>query len=116
MVAVPFFTAVIKPLSTVTTLSSLEVHVNAAYFAAASEGVTVAVSCAVSPFSNVTNVSFTETDSTFTPEAFTVTVAVAVFPLLVAAVIVVVPSSFAVTVPSLTVATDSLLDVHVTSL
>ena len=56
------------------------------------------------------------TESTLIPVAFTVTVAVFLIPLLVVAVMVVVPSLFAVTLPLLTVATFVLLDVHVTVL
>ena len=51
-----------------------------------------------------------------TSTTLTVTVAVAFNPLLVVAVMVAVPSPFAVTVPPLTVATDASLDVHTTFL
>ena len=84
----------------------------------ASEGETVATNVAVLPTCKVNEEEFRDTPVTETVEAFTVTEQVAVLPpSAVLAVIVAVPAFFAVTSPSEdTVATEVLLDVHVTSL
>ena len=115
MVAVPFATAVMSPLLlTLATLESLDFHVTGVYFGSALEGAIVVLICTVFPASKVTASLFKVRESTFTPAAFTVTVASAVSPFLVVAVMIAVPSPFAVTLPlSLTTATEVLLDVHV---
>ena len=115
MIAVPRPLAVTRPLLlTVDTLVSLEVHVTAELLALL--GVTVAVSCKVSPLLMVAEVLLR-----LMPVAGWITVtsqvALKLLPSAVVAVMVAVPRDLAATKPLLlTVATLVLLDVHVTAL
>ena len=115
IVAVPFPTAVTKPLEdTVATFVLLDFHVTV--LSAASVGDTVAVNCTVAPL----DVKVAEVLFRLMPVGiiFTVTAQVAVFePVFVVTIIVAVPFPTAVTKPlEDTVATFVLLDAHVTDL
>ncbi len=114
---VPTFFAVTSPLE-VTEATDVLPTVQMTPLLVASEGETVATNVAVLPTCKVNEEEFRDTPVTETVEAFTVTEQVAVLPpSAVLAVIVAVPAFFAVTSPSEdTVATEVLLDVHVTSL
>ena len=117
IVAVPAAFAVTTPLEdTVATVVLLEVHVTD--LSVAFEGSTVAVKVSVSPTVMDRELLFRLTPVTDTFAADTVTVHFAVLdPSFVVTVIVAVPAAFAVTTPEEeTVATDVLLDVHVTDL
>ena len=117
MVAVPAAFAVTTPeLETVATEVLLEAQVTD--LSVALEGVTVAVSVSVSPTVMERDVLFKLTPVTETVGVWTVTEHVAVFPpSFVVTVMVAVPAALAVTTPEDdTVATDVLLDDHVTDL
>ena len=111
IVAFPTPVPVTSPLLfTTATFSSLLVHV--IVLSVASLGSTVAVNVKVSPTYVLFDVLLSETDVGCIAD-LTATVQVAVFPLTVVAVIVAVPCFFPLTLPKLTVATSSLLLVHV---
>lgn len=114
---VPTFFAVTSPLE-VTEATDVLPTVQITSLLVAFDGETVATKDAVLPTWRVNEEVFRDTPVTETVEAFTVTEQVAVLPpSVVLAVIVAVPAFFAVTSPSEdTVATEVLLDVHVTSL
>ena len=117
IVAVPLPTAVTLPFATVATDWAELVHVTD--LSVALLGKTVAVSVSLSPISKVRAVLLSDTEVTSMISgagSLTVTVQVALFPLLVAAVTVAVPLPTAVTLPSATVATDCMELVHVTDL
>ena len=117
MVAEPADLAVTTPeVETVATDVLLEDHVTA--LLVASEGETVAVRVAVLPSSRLNEVLSNDTPVTETVAFLTVTEQEAVlFPSCVVQVTVAEPAALAVTVPSdPTVATDVLLEVHVTPL
>ena len=99
------------PFATVTTVSSDELHSTVSVLLS---GVTVAVSVAVSPFWRLNVVSESVIAVAGTSFGTTVTSQVAVL-LPALAVMVAVPTSFAVTVPFATVATDSSDELHSTA-
>ena len=116
IVAVPSATAVTVPPDTFATLSLLDVHVTV--LSVALDGETVAVSVPVLPVVRVRLVGeiVTPVASIILSFFVTVTFTVAVLPLLVVAVIVAVPMETPLMIPPDTVATLSLLDVHLTLL
>ncbi len=114
IVAVPAATAVTLPPDTAATLLLLVVHVTVLFVAL--DGVMVAVSVAVPFGPSVSAVLSSLMPVTATVGLTTVTLQVAVLPLLDFAVIVAVPAATAVTLPPDTVATLLLLVVHVTVL
>ena len=117
IVAVPAFLAVTTPeVETVATVVLLDDQVTLLFVAL--DGDTVAVSVCVWPSVSVRLVWFRLTPVTGTVGALTVTEQVAVLPpSVVVTVMVVVPALFAVTMPDEeTVATDVLLEDHVTLL
>ncbi len=116
MVAVPSETAVTVPPETFATLSLLDVHVTVLSVAFA--GVTVAVKVSVLPVVRVRldGEIVTPVASMILSFFVTVTFTVAVLPLLVVAVMVAVPIEIPFITPPDTVATLSLLDVHLTLL
>ena len=117
IVAVPPPIAVILPFATVATDWSELVHVTD--LSVALLGKMVAVSVSLSSTSNVKEVLLSDTEVTSMISgagSLTVTLHVAVLPLLVVAVIVAVPLLTAVTLPFATVATDWAELVHVTLL
>ena len=113
IVAVPADLAVTVPLLTVATLGLLELHDTV--LLVAFEGVTVALSVAVSPSVSEILELLRITLVTLIVTGWTSTVQYAFLPPAVA-VIVAVPTDFAVTVPLLTVATLVLLELHDTVL
>ena len=117
IVAVPADTAVTRPVvETVATESELDVQLT--FLFVAFDGLTVAVSCPVSPSVNDISDVFNETPVTEITFFFTVTLQVAVLlPSSVVTVIVAVPSETAVTKPlEETVATEGELVVQLTLL
>ena len=110
MATFPALTAVTIPLSTFATDSSEEVQDT--FLSVASSGLTVAISCAVSPTANESDVLSRVTEPVGT---VTVTAHSAVLPPHLA-VIVALPDLTAVTLPSATLATDSSEDAHATFL
>ena len=111
IVAVPMPFAVTTPLAIVATDSSDELHSTASVLFS---GVTVAVSVAVLPFWRLSVVSERVMAVAGISLGTTVTSQVAVL-LPALAVMVAVPTSFAVTVPFATVATDSSDELHSTA-
>ena len=113
IVAVPSFTAVTSPFTTVAMASSEDVQVTV--LSVALSGVTVAVRVALAPSTRFRDSLSNLMDSTGTNAAVTVTLQVASFaPAL--AVMVAVPAFTAFTLPSATVATASSEEVQVTIL
>ena len=110
IIAVPLPIAVTFPSSTVATDRSELVHVTD--LSVALLGKTVAVSVSLSPISNVKDVLLSDTEVTSMISgagSLTVTEHDAVLPLLVVAVIVVVPLPIAVILPLLTGATEEFV-------
>ena len=112
IVAVPAFSAVILPFSTVATAVLSDFHVTLLLVAFA--GNTVTVREADSPTFRSSVDLFRDTPVTVITDGDTVTVQDAVlFPSSVVTVMVAVPAFSAVTLPLLTVATEVLSDFHV---
>ena len=113
MFASPMLTAVTNPFSSTVATSSLSlVHVKPRL--SASSGATVALSCAVKPFSIVSSLSSSITEVTSFGVTVTLQVAVTPEPSTAVAVMFASPTLTAVTNPfSSTVATSSLSLVHV---
>ena len=110
MVAVPADFAVTSPVDE-TVATEVSSDVQPTFLLVAELGLTVALSCVVSPTCREEEVLFNVMLMTYTVADSTVTLQVAYFPLPSAArhVIVAVPADFADTSPLFTVATDVLL-------
>ena len=115
IVARPDIRAVILPFTTDATDGLLLDQIT--FLSVALSGLTVAVNVNSSPSVSSTDILSSKIDSTGMFLALTVTAQVAVLPpSSVVAVMIAFPNLHAVTIPLLTVATDTLLDVQITVL